>query len=103
MIRYKIVNNYMNTNNLRKNTIIILSLLVLFAVPTAVHACHDGWVCPPPEPPIFIMCFNAYDCGTNGPTGSLFCQGNNVYQNYITYTCNNPGTASSTCTNATNA
>ncbi|MCX6722052.1 MAG: hypothetical protein NTY04_02595, partial [Candidatus Staskawiczbacteria bacterium] len=50
-----------------------------------------------------IACSSNSQCGTNGPTGGLFCQGNNVYQNYITYTCNNPGTASSTCTNATNA
>jgi len=46
-------------------------------------------------------CSSNFDCGTNGLNGSLFCQGNNVYQNYITYTCNNPGTASSSCINST--
>lgn len=33
----------------------------------------------------------------------MFCQGNNIYQNYITYTCNNAGTSSSYCTSATTA
>ncbi|MCX6721228.1 MAG: hypothetical protein NT026_01345 [Candidatus Staskawiczbacteria bacterium] len=48
-----------------------------------------------------ITCSSNSQCGTNALTGSLFCQGNSVYQNYITYTCNNPGTASSTCSNST--
>ncbi|MCX6723361.1 MAG: hypothetical protein NT094_04865, partial [Candidatus Staskawiczbacteria bacterium] len=47
-----------------------------------------------------IVCSNNSGCGTSGPTGGLFCQLGNVYQNYITYTCNNPGTTSSTCTNS---
>jgi hypothetical protein len=49
-----------------------------------------------------IACVDHDDCGTDSFTGSLFCQGNkHVYQDYITYTCNNPGTASSSCTNVT--
>ena len=48
-----------------------------------------------------IICSTNSQCGTNGVVGSPFCQSGNVYQNYITYTCNNPGTASSSCTNAT--
>ena len=50
-----------------------------------------------------ITCSSNTDCGSNAYTGSLFCQGNNVYQNYITYTCNNPGTANSSCSNNTAA
>ena len=50
-----------------------------------------------------INCSSNSQCGTNGFTGDLFCQGNNVYQNYKTYTCNNPGTSSSSCTNSTTA
>jgi len=50
-----------------------------------------------------IICNANSDCGTNGLVGSPFCQSNNVYQNYKTYTCNNPGTASSSCTNNTEA
>lgn len=44
-----------------------------------------------------ITCSSNSDCGTNGLTTNPFCQSNNVYQNYTTYTCNNPGTTSSTC------
>jgi len=50
-----------------------------------------------------VSCSSNSQCGTNGLTGSLFCQSNNVYQNYTTYTCNNPGTASSSCTNSVTA
>ncbi|MCX6723363.1 MAG: hypothetical protein NT094_04875, partial [Candidatus Staskawiczbacteria bacterium] len=50
-----------------------------------------------------ISCSNNSQCGTNGFTGNLFCQSGNVYQNYINYTCNNPGTASSSCSNYTTA
>ena len=51
-----------------------------------------------------ILCFNNATCGTNGFVGDLFCQNNNsIFQNYITFTCNNPGTAASTCSNSTTA
>jgi len=50
-----------------------------------------------------ITCSSNADCGTSAYTGSPFCQNNNVYQNYITYTCNNPGTSSSSCANSTSA
>ncbi len=50
-----------------------------------------------------ITCSSNSDCGTNGLIGGNFCQGNAVYRNFITYTCNNPGTANSTCTNSTSA
>ncbi|MDP3882569.1 MAG: dickkopf-related protein [Candidatus Staskawiczbacteria bacterium] len=48
-------------------------------------------------------CSTDSDCGTSEFTGSLFCQGNDVYQNYIAYTCNNPGTLESSCTTSTTA
>ncbi len=50
-----------------------------------------------------VTCSTNSECGTNGLTGSPFCQSGNVYQNYKTYTCNNPGTSSSTCSNSTAA
>ena len=53
-------------------------------------------------PPVYI-CNSNSACGTSGLTGSPFCQYGNVYQNYITYTCNNPGTALSSCSNSTTA
>ena len=48
-----------------------------------------------------ITCSSNYQCGNSGYTGSPFCQGNSVYQNYITYTCNNAGASNSYCTNYT--
>lgn len=50
-----------------------------------------------------ISCYSNSDCGSSGYTGSAFCQGNSVYRNYVTYTCQNPGTSSSYCTNSTNS
>jgi len=50
------------------------------------------------DPDCDIACTTGLDCGTNGYSGSLFCQNNNVYQNYLTYTCNSPGTIASSCT-----
>jgi len=52
---------------------------------------------------ITVACTQNSDCGTSGYTGSAYCNGGNVYQNYITYTCNNAGTANATCSNATTA
>ena len=46
------------------------------------------------------QCTQNSDCGTNGLIGGLFCQSENVFQNYITYSCNNPGMAESYCSNS---
>ena len=46
-------------------------------------------------------CHNDSECGNNSFIGNLFCQNNNVFQNYITYKCNSPGTINATCTNTT--
>lgn len=46
-------------------------------------------------------CSSNFDCGTNGYRGSPYCQGNSLYQNYKTYTCNNPGTTYSSCSQST--
>ena len=48
-----------------------------------------------------IICSKNSDCGTDGYMGNAFCSGNNVNQNYITYTCSNPGITSSSCSNLT--
>jgi hypothetical protein len=50
-----------------------------------------------------ITCFDANDCGINGFVDSLFCDGpsnDDVFQNYLTWTCENSGTTSSSCTQA---
>lgn len=38
------------------------------------------------------------DCGSNGFVGEQFCQGNSLYGNFVSYTCNNPGSNYSSCT-----
>jgi len=43
--------------------------------------------------------FNS-ECGQNGFFGNNFCLNNNVYGNYYTYTCNNPATLNSYCSNS---
>jgi len=45
-------------------------------------------------------CSQDRDCGTKHFTGTAFCQGKDLYQNAITYTCNKKGTAQATCSNA---
>lgn len=52
-----------------------------------------------PEP--VITCSKDSDCGVNQLIGSPFCSNNNVFKNYITWTCNNPGTEGSYCNNET--
>jgi hypothetical protein len=48
-------------------------------------------------------CSSNNECGSTGFTGNRFCQSGNVYQIYVTYTCNKPGTYSSYCTSDTTA
>ncbi len=48
-----------------------------------------------------VTCSSNSQCGTDGVTGGNFCQGNSVYRNYTTYTCNSAGTTSSYCSNST--
>ena len=44
-----------------------------------------------------IGCYSDYDCGTADYSGKPSCIGNNVWQNYNTHPCVNPGTALSYC------
>lgn len=44
-----------------------------------------------------IACYSNSDCGKDGYVGDNFCIDDDVYQSYIVYTCNNPGTTSSYC------
>jgi len=52
-------------------------------------------------PVTVITCTTDSNCGTDGYTGPLSCQSENVYQDYITYVCNSPGTTSSSCSSST--
>ncbi len=49
---------------------------------------------------ITVTCYNDYNCGTNINSDN-FCSGNNVVNNQTVYTCNNPGTVNSSCSNST--
>jgi hypothetical protein len=42
-------------------------------------------------------CITDANCGTNGYIGDKYCKDNNVYQDYKSYSCNNPATATSSC------
>ncbi|VVB78225.1 Uncharacterised protein [uncultured archaeon] len=63
--------------------------------------------CSSPSQPICslgvcVRCNSNTDCGTDGLIGNPFCKTDgNLYRNYTTFTCNNAGTSSSTCTNTT--
>jgi len=45
-----------------------------------------------------ISCYKNSDCGSEGLFGNPYCSGNNLTQNYVAHTCNNPGTLQSFCT-----
>ncbi len=45
-----------------------------------------------------ITCTKNSDCGTDAWTGGAFCSSGDVFQKWRTYTCNSPGTTSSSCT-----
>ena len=44
-----------------------------------------------------ILCLINSECGTNGYINQPSCSNGNVVQDYQTFTCNNPGTTSSSC------
>ena len=50
-----------------------------------------------------ITCSSDADCGIDDFTGAPFCEGSQVRRNFIDYTCDNPGTAQSSCSSATSA
>ena len=50
-----------------------------------------------------IKCLNNADCGSNGFTGEQFCSGKDVFQNYLTFNCNNAGTINSVCSSSNSA
>ena len=77
----------MSDNNMSKTSRLIFSGIFLSIALVFAYTCSASTV---------ACSFNG-DCGTNSYTGSPMCQGNSVYQNYITYTCNNAGSSSAHC------
>ncbi len=48
----------------------------------------------------FNVCSKNSDCGTDGYVDSPTCQGSNIYQNYKTFVCTNPGTINARCSSS---
>ncbi|RLI96352.1 MAG: hypothetical protein DRP00_05425, partial [Candidatus Aenigmatarchaeota archaeon] len=48
-----------------------------------------------------IICSSNPECGTDGFTGQRYCQNENIYEDFISYTCENPATILSFCSNST--
>ncbi len=61
--------------------------------------CQPGYVCQSGQciEAGLIECYSDTDCGTDGWTGSPYCTGNDVYQEWRTYICSNPSTTASSC------
>jgi hypothetical protein len=67
-------------------------------IQTCPYGCSNGECLPEQE----IACYTNSDCGNSGCAGGAnYCMFNNVYQDFIFFTCNNPGTTSSYCSNTT--
>ena len=50
-----------------------------------------------------VACSANTDCGINGFIEGLFCQSNDIYQNFKSFLCNLPGTYDSYCSNSINS
>jgi len=73
--------------------------------PLMIYSCVDDSINPAYcksefRDPTFT-CYTNSDCGSDGFIGSNFCTGLNVTRNYELFTCNNAGTALSSCSNST--
>jgi len=87
------------TNKLIITSLFIFSLVLVaktISVPSAYAAlnCFSGGSC------FYTACNSNADCSSSRFVGQQFCQNNNLYQSYVTYTCNNPGSAYSSCTSS---
>lgn len=60
----------------------------------AVMSCNSSGSC------FYTSCNSNSDCQQSKFVDQQYCQGNNLYQNYVTNTCNNPGSAYSSCTSS---
>lgn len=47
-----------------------------------------------------ITCIDDDDCGESGYVGEPFCSENNLFDSFVNYECENPGTPESYCTNS---
>ena len=70
-----------------------------FAQECGAEGCSDGEC-------VYVECYNHTMCDPdnnldNNYVGNPWCQGGDVWQNYINYTCNYAGTGNSYCSNST--
>lgn len=71
--------------------VVLMAQVVFVTGANAATQCSGGscW---------FTACNSNSDCGTDHFVSSTYsCQGNNFYQEYITYQCNNPSTQNASC------
>src|SRR3989344_8445910 len=50
-----------------------------------------------------VVCSQNSVCGTSQFFRSQTCRENSIYQDYLTYTCHNPGTAQASCSSSTDS
>jgi hypothetical protein len=48
-----------------------------------------------------ITCFNDFDCGSDMFIGNAYCNGDEVYQDFRSFLCSNPGNSLSSCSDNT--
>ena len=46
-----------------------------------------------------VLCLSDSECGTDRYTGELFCEGDNILRNFVDFSCNDPATQASFCSN----
>ncbi len=66
---------------------------------SSVDLCGDMMLCESGQC-VDVECDTDLDCGVDGFVGSDFCSEDDVFRNYETFTCNNPGTSISSCTSS---
>lgn len=89
----KIANKSLITVLLVCFTVLMFQMVIFTYVKAGAINCSGGNCS-------FIACNNNYECGTNKFSGAKECRGDDIYQAYITYTCNNPGTTDASCTSS---
>ncbi|MFA5857275.1 MAG: hypothetical protein WC867_07970 [Candidatus Pacearchaeota archaeon] len=61
--------------------------------------CSNGQVCINNQC-VITGCKTNSDCGSNGFVGGIYCKTGDVYQDFKTYTCNNPSTPNAVCSSS---
>ncbi|MBS3080567.1 putative metal-binding motif-containing protein, partial [Candidatus Pacearchaeota archaeon] len=64
--------------------------------PLLVESCNSNEVCTNGAC-LPVMCLKDSDCGTDGFVGGNYCKNGNVYRDFKTFECKNPGTSTSSC------